>query len=211
MKKKLLKKIWNQVPIDYYDKGLKINIFQKLWHNHKFHTFQKVVNDNKYDNILDVGCASGLMTNKIAQIFPESKITGIDIYEAGIKYAQKKYRHLNFLTGDVHKLPFSNNYFDLIVCYETIEHVINPLKVLQELQRVAKKNASIIIAMDSGNMLFRIVWFFWENTKGKVWKGAHLHPFHHRQLEKLIKKVKFKKISKQFSHLGMEVIFTIKN
>ena len=39
-----------------------------------------------------------------------------------------------------------------------------------------------ILAMDSGSWLFRVVWFIWENTTGKVWKGAHLHPFNHEQL-----------------------------
>lgn len=211
MKSQTLKKIVYRVPINYYDRGIKTNILQNIWHNHKFRMFQKIVISNKYKNILDVGCASGLMTNKIAQIFPESKITGVDIYNPGIKYARKKYKHLKFITCDVHKLPFPDNFFDLIVCYETIEHVVDPFQVFKELQRVAKKNASIIIAMDSGNLLFRLVWFFWENTKGKVWKGAHLHPFHNNQLEKLIKKVKFRKISKKFSHFGMEVIFIIKN
>ena len=211
MKSKLLKNTIYQVPVDYYDRGIKSNILQNLWHNHKFHVFQKIVMEGKYLNILDVGCASGIMTAKIAQIFPNSKITGIDIYDPGIRFAQKKYKHLKFITCDVHKLPFPDNYFDLIVCYETIEHVIDPFQVFKELQRVAKRDASIIIAMDSGNLLFRIVWFFWENTKGRVWKGAHLHPFHYNQLEKLIKKVKFRKISKKFSHFGMEVIFIIKN
>ncbi len=209
MKSKLLKNIIHQVPIDYYDHGIKTNIFQNIWHNNKFNKFQKLVPKNKYNRILDVGCASGLMTNRIAQIFPRSKVTGIDIYESGIKYAKEKYKHINFITCDVHKLPFPNNSFDLIVCYETIEHVLKPFQVIQELQRVAKKNASIVIAMDSGNLLFRIIWFFWENTKGRVWKGAHLHPFHHKQLEKLIKKIKFNKIEKKFSHFRMEVIFLI--
>lgn len=211
MKLNKLKKIIHQVPVNYYDQGIKTNIFQNIWHNHKFHVFQKIVKRSKYLNILDVGCASGLMTNKIAQIYPNSKVTGIDIYDTGIKFAKKKYKHLNFVVCDVHKLPFPNNYFDLIVCYETIEHVIDPFQVFKELQRVAKKDASIIIAMDSGNLLFRIVWFFWENTKGRVWKGAHLHPFNHKQLEKLIKKIKFNKIEKKFSHFRMEVIFIIKN
>ena len=64
--------------------------------------------------------------------------------------------------------------------------------------------------MDSGSLLFRIVWWFWENSKGQVWQGAHLHPFHHNELEELIKKAGFSVQDKIFSFLDMEVTFVLK-
>ncbi len=63
--------------------------------------------------------------------------------------------------------------------------------------------------MDSDSLLFRLVWFIWENSKGKIWKGAHLHPFHHTELEKLIQDSGFKIKDKIFSFLGMEVTFLL--
>jgi len=72
------------------------------------------------------------------------------------------------------------------------------------------KDGQAIIAMDSGNLLFRIIWWFWEKTFGNVWHGAHLHPFQHRDLEKVIKEVGFKITKKHFSHLGMEVSFVLR-
>jgi len=73
-----------------------------------------------------------------------------------------------------------------------------------------KPNGRAVIAMDSGNLLFRVVWLFWESTKGKVWKSAHLHPFHHTELESVVKKSGFKIIKKQFSHFYMEVSFLLR-
>ena len=96
-----------------------------------------------------------------------------------------------------------------MICYETIEHVTKPLAALKEMGRVLSKNGKLILTMDSGSLLFRIVWYIWENTKGSVWKGAHLHPFNHNQLEGLIKKAGFKIQRKIFSHLGMEVTFEL--
>lgn len=204
-----LNKIWRQVPVDYYDQGIKTNILQKIWHTNKLKTFKDIVKNRKIDSILDVGCASGLLTNEMSKIFPKSKIYGVDIYEDALVFARKKYPSVNFIVADAHKLPFKTSTFDLTVCYETIEHVVDPLKVLKEIHRVTKKGGISILVMDSGSLLFRIVWFLWENSKGKVWKGAHLHPFTHQQLENIIKKLGFNIKQKRFSHLGMEVIFLL--
>lgn len=211
MNQKKLVKIWNQVPIDYYDSGVSKNILQRLWHNRKLEVFKELIGQKKPQKILDIGCASGTMTNNISQILPKSKITALDVYPAAINYAKRKYPHIRFLVADAHKLPFKDSSFDLAVCYETIEHVIDPQKVLEEIRRVIKKDGLAIIEMDSGSVLFRIVWWTWEKTKGRVWQGAHLHPFRHRELERIILDTKFKMIKKRLSHFGMAVSFLLKN
>lgn len=204
-----LEKIWKRVPPDYYQKGIKTNILQRLWHRKKLETFISLTGHKRFHKILDIGCASGMMTNEISKTQKDSQIFGIDVYKEAIFFAKKKYPHINFRVADAHKLPFKSNFFNLCVCYETIEHVESPEKMLAEIKRVMRKNGRAIIAMDSGSPLFRVVWWFWEKTKGNVWQGAHLHPFTHDELEKVIKKTGFKVIKKHFSHLGMEVSFLL--
>lgn len=198
--------ILKKVPVDYYDNA---NFIQNLWHIRKINSFKQIVGESSYNKILDIGCASGTLTKKISEIC-NGQITAIDAYNKAIVHGRKKYPQINFLVADAHKLPFKSDYFDLIVSYETIEHLVDPLKALKEIHRVLKKDGKTIIAMDSGSLLFRIVWLFWENTKGKIWQGAHLHPFHHTELEKVIKKAGFKILNKKFTHLGMEVTFILK-
>lgn len=202
-----LEKIWNRVPVDYYEKGVKYNLFQRLWHSEKIATLKKLIDKKGVDNILDVGCNSGWMANEVAKIFPKAKVYGIDVYKKAILFGKNKYPHLHLSVADAHNLPFKTNFFDLIICYETVEHVAKPSIILEEIARALKKNGLAIIAMDSGNILFRTIWFFWENTKGKVWKGAHLHPFKDFELERIIKKSRLKIIKKLFSHFSMEVSF----
>lgn len=209
-KSKKLEAIWNQVPPDYYEKGTKENILQWIWHTKKLSTFKKIIDSNIYTNILDVGCASGTFTNKVSSLFPQAKITGIDVHQSAIKYGQIKYPHINFILADAHRIPFKDSSLDLVICYETIEHLNKPLEALKEMRRVLKKDGTALIAMDSGSLLFGLVWFFWERTKGKVWQDAHIHPYHHNKLESIIKKAGFKIKRKYFSHLGMEVSFLLK-
>lgn len=204
-----LYEVWDQVPVDYYQSGVKKSLFQKLWHKRKLILAQKILGKEKFKNCLDVGCASGYMVSEISRIFPYALYHGVDSYDKVIDYGKKKYPHIRFKVANAEKLPFKRQEFDLIICYETIEHIIKPLKALKDMKRVLRKNGKLILTMDSGSLLFRIVWYFWENTRGRVWKGAHLHPFHHEELEDLIKKAGFKINQKIFSHLGMEVTFIL--
>lgn len=201
--------VWNKIPTNYYQNGIKNNFFQWLWHTHKINLAKKIIRNLKFGNCLDVGCASGFMVSEISKSFPKAKYSGIDVYDKAIAAAQKNYPHIKFHIASADKLPFKKDSLDLILFYETIEHVENPLKCLNEIKRVLRKNGTLILTMDSGSLLFRIVWFCWENTKGRVWKKAHLHPFQHDELENLIKKAGFKIRKKIFSFLGMEVTFVL--
>ncbi|HSX48994.1 MAG TPA: class I SAM-dependent methyltransferase [Candidatus Saccharimonadales bacterium] len=207
---KQLVKIWNQVPPDYYQKEIAKNPLKRFWHTEKVDTFKKLTKGKNFKNILDVGCASGRMANEISKIFPNAKMTGVDAYGKAIEYGKKTYPNIKFRVADAHKLPFKANSFDLVICYEVIEHLTNPLKALQEMKRVLKKDGLAIITMDSGNILFRIVWWVSENTISSVWQNAHLHPFKHTELEKVIKKSGLKIVKKQFSHFSLEVSFVTK-
>lgn len=209
MNKNKLKDIWNQVPPDYYEKGVKENILQRIWHTKKLSMFTSITTDIKCSNILDVGCASGTFTNNISNVFPKAKMTGIDVYSSAIEYGKKKYPHINFMLADAHNIPFKDKTFDLVICYETIEHLIRPIEALKEIRRVLKNKGIALIAMDTGSLVFQVVWWFWERTKGKVWQGAHIHPYKHNELEVIIKEAGFKIRSKHFSHLGMEVSFVV--
>lgn len=209
MKNHKLYHIWNKVPADYYQEGVKDNFFQWLWHTHKITLAKKIIKNIDFLNCLDIGCASGFMTSEIYKAYPHARYWGVDIYDKAIEFAKKNYPHINFKKASATKLPFKDENFDLILCFETIEHVEDPKICLMEIKRILKKNGTAIITMDSGNLLFRIVWWFWEKTKGKVWQGAHLHPFHHNQLEKLIKSCGFKIKKKIFSFFGMEVTFIL--
>lgn len=207
---KNLYKIWSQVPKDYYQKGIKKNLLQRIWHRNKIRHAKKIIQNLVFRKCLDVGCASGYMISEIATEYPKATFFGVDVYDKAIKYAKIKYPHINFYQTPAEKMSFKNSSFDLIISYETIEHVENPQDFLSEIKRMLKKDATFILAMDSGNLLFKIVWYFWENTTGKVWQGAHLNVFHHTQLEKLVKNLGFKVKKKMFTHFGMEVVLILK-
>lgn len=209
MNNQSLKKIWLKVPHDYYEKGNRTNILQKFWHEKKWQILKGFAG-KKYQTILDVGCASGHISYLFKKLFPESSVTGIDPASHFIKFAKKTYPTVNFQCVDAHKLPFKDKSFDLIICTEMLEHVLNPGIVLSEIRRCLKKNGEVFISMDSGNLLFKIVWFFWTKFgPGKIWQGAHLQEFNTRKLENLIRSSKFYIKEKKITHFSMAVFFKV--
>lgn len=97
--------------------------------------------------ILDIACGEGYGT-KLLKKWGAKKVVGLDISEESIKQANKVFgeKGIEYLACDATNLSdFKDNTFNMIVSFETIEHLQNPLKFLKELKRVATKDAVIII------------------------------------------------------------------
>ena len=202
--------IIEQVPVDYYQKGIERNIFQRIWHVNKLNVVIRFIS-GKSKTILDVGCASGWFISRISNKFPKAKCYGIDIYDRGIKYAKKTYPKIEFMVADAHKIPYKKNTFDLVVCTEVLEHLDDPKSAILEIKRVLKKGGMSVIELDSGNILFSIAWYLWRKFGGKVWNDSHLHSFNIKKLEKMIKSCGFKILKKEKFNFGMAMVFLIKN
>lgn len=101
----------------------------------------------KNKNVLDVACGTGY-GSKCLLDGGALNVTGIDVSEEAISYAKTHYNdyRLTFLQGDATKLPFPDGYFDIIVSFETIEHIPNYLEYLSEVSRVLKVGGIYIVS-----------------------------------------------------------------
>jgi ubiquinone/menaquinone biosynthesis C-methylase UbiE len=196
--------IHRNVPPDWYQRGIRENLFQKFWHHRRFRNIGKLIEPTG-GKILDIGCADGTMTKFIFERSRADLAVGIDVLQGSVDYARKRFKgkKLKFLVADAGKLPFENNEFDAVFCLDSIEHFFEPEKVVREIRRVLKKNGYLVILVHTNSFLFRIIWFFWENTRGWVWKGTHVRKFSGKKLRKLIKDSGFEiTVQKKFL-LGM--------
>ncbi|MBM3708568.1 MAG: class I SAM-dependent methyltransferase, partial [Actinobacteria bacterium] len=50
------------------------------------------------------------------------------------------------VVGDIHKLPFENDYFDNCICNTVLEHVKNQELVLMEMYRVLKPSGKLLVS-----------------------------------------------------------------
>ncbi|MBI2442988.1 MAG: class I SAM-dependent methyltransferase [Candidatus Levybacteria bacterium] len=204
----VLEEIWHQVPPDYYQNGIANNQLQRKWHTGKLKAVIELIG-NDPSSILDVGSASGWFLDRVHRYFPKCHCVGVDIYEPAIKHAKKQYPSLTFKLGDAHKLPFKNSSFDVVICTEVLEHVIDPLAVVKEIERVLVPGGRAIIEMDSGNFLFRAAWYWWTNMRKGVWRDSHIHIFNSSILENLLMKSELTLIKKKYFNFSMGVVFAL--
>ncbi|MEA1875257.1 MAG: class I SAM-dependent methyltransferase [Bacteroidota bacterium] len=105
----------------------------------------------KKGRILDAGCGFGSVAIEIAKNFKNIEIVGIDLSEPLLKMghllADKAgvADQVTFSLGDVQKLDFETDSFDLVINTFMIHIVDNPLAMLNEIERVTKNQGQIMI------------------------------------------------------------------
>jgi len=96
-------------------------------------------------SILDVACGTGYGSGYLARRGAKWVI-GSDISPEAVSYAVRYYKDekTEFVLADATRLPFSNNSFDAVVSFETIEHIKEYERFLSECRRVLKKEGVFI-------------------------------------------------------------------
>jgi malonyl-CoA O-methyltransferase len=97
--------------------------------------------------ILDIGCGTGLLAGLIAEKFPASIVTGLDLAPGMIEFAACAFRrpNLHFMEGDGEELPFKSQEFDLIISNASLQWM-NTDRVIAETSRVLKTGGHFIFS-----------------------------------------------------------------
>ncbi len=94
--------------------------------------------------VLDVACGEGYGTAMLDGSGATGAV-GVDVDEPTITGAQERYS-CDFRCADIAALPFEDASFDLVVSFETIEHVTDGEAALSELARVLAPAGLLIIS-----------------------------------------------------------------
>jgi len=90
------------------------------------------------DRVLDIGAGDGLIASKL-----KGQVVGIDADETAVRLAQE--RGINVTLGDACSLPYPDASFDTVFCGDTIEHLDNPNKAIQEMHRVLRMGGALYL------------------------------------------------------------------
>lgn len=105
----------------------------------------------KGDLLLDAGCGGGVITIPYCQTGGRS--VALDIGPGCVEFAKKEAQNYKiadkaqFIIGDICDLPFKERIFDIIVCAEVMEHLLEPDKAIGEFDRSLKPNGILIITV----------------------------------------------------------------
>ena len=96
--------------------------------------------------VLDAGCGVGYGTALLAQV-EGADVLGIDLAEEIVEAARGDMPSgVSLEVGDVTELPYEDGRFDLVVCFEVIEHLESPDLALDEFRRVLAPAGLLVIS-----------------------------------------------------------------
>ncbi len=110
-----------------------------------------LINDGKYNKILDIGTGTGYLAFPLAERFSTASVCGIDIAEIIVEknnaiVKEKGLPNLSFQVFDGLTYPFSNEHVDLIVSRYAFHHFPDVVNAVQQMNRILVKGGKVLIS-----------------------------------------------------------------
>lgn len=99
----------------------------------------------KGKRVLDAGCGSGWGSRLLVEA-GASQVVGIDIDPDAIDQSRSRTSEAEFIEADLQQLPFEADSFDVIVCFETLEHTHDASVALDNLVRVLADDGYLFVS-----------------------------------------------------------------
>ena len=143
-------KLAKKYDFDYWDGDRRINYggykyIPGRWESiaKKMINFYQLNSDSK---ILDIGCGKGFLLYDFKKLLPDCELFGLDISEYAITNAKPEIKD-KLTLGSSSKLPWEDNFFDLVISINTFHNLYcyELEKSLLEMERVGKKNKYLCV------------------------------------------------------------------
>ena len=101
----------------------------------------------KNRTVLDIASGSGY-GSEILQKAGARRVYGVDIAEEAIEFGKELYKDVEFRKGSVEDIPLQDGEVDVIVSFETLEHVDGRVQsvFMTEVERVLREDGTLIIS-----------------------------------------------------------------
>lgn len=124
-------------------------------------------------NVLDIACGVGYGSEILAKQSPRSVIS-VDISKEAIRYAERHYkkkREIIFLIGDATAIPLNDSAVDVVVSFETLEHIKDYISFILEVKRCLRPGGLFIVSTPNAD-------------RGVHWPGPPSNRFHVKEFTK---------------------------
>jgi ubiquinone/menaquinone biosynthesis C-methylase UbiE len=162
----------------------------ELEHLHRYLLASEIVTGKI---VLDIACGEGYGSAMLAT--RANKVTGVDISSETIKHARERYKieNLDFIVGSCIDIPLPDASVDLVVSFETIEHLEQHDQMMKEIKRVLSPTGSLLISSPDK--------YYYSIETG------YINPFHKKELYQLEFKQLLGNYYKNIIYFGQRVVY----
>lgn len=157
--------------------------------------------------ILDIGCGPGRHTASAFK-YKNAVVIGADLDHTDLLKAKNRMQFHQFAgeydggiwgltVADITKLPFPDNYFDVVICSEVMEHIPDDKKAVSELLRVLKPGKNLVVSVPR----FFPEWVCWRLSDEyyKINQG-HIRIYRSKQIKNRLEAAGAKLWGHHFAH-----------
>lgn len=133
---------------------------------------------DKSRSILNAGCGYGILD--LTLVDRGYRITAVDLDQSRIEEIDKQKEQLGFAganlataVASVTELPYQDNYFDVVLSSEVVEHVDDDQQAVRELVRVTKPGGTLIVTTPSNSKSNATDYKQYDHTKPGYNKEDH--------------------------------------
>jgi ubiquinone/menaquinone biosynthesis C-methylase UbiE len=110
------------------------------------HRYAKALDFVKGKDVVDIASGEGYGSNLLSKV--ANRVTGVDISEEAVEFANNKYSasNLSFIVGSADNIPLPNNSIDVVVSFETLEHHDKHDEMMAEIKRILRPGGLMIMS-----------------------------------------------------------------
>ena len=177
---------------DYYAKS---SVLIRWIEAHRLRVIRRMTAARPGDTVLEVGCGGG----HVLRLFPQAKLTGVDVSARMLDKAAKRLRDydVRLLQGQLHELDLQPAGFDRIICTEVLEHTLDPASVLAGMQSLLNSDGRAVITFPNDHLIHAIKRWLHKTALAQLpsfgriaWGGDeyHLHVWQIAAMRDLLRK-----------------------
>ena len=157
--------------------------------------------------ILDAGCGTGEGASRMAELFPDASVLGVDIIDKNLELARSRYQkfgsRLNFQHQSIFELKAADATFDLTVCRHVLHSIPYADRVIGELARVTRPGGYLhLIPEDYGMLHFERAGLdpgeFWHQVPAAIGAASQTDMFIGRNIYRILAAMQVEQITMDY-------------
>jgi SAM-dependent methyltransferase len=134
---------WDRVSDIYISENDKV----KEAHDQRFKETIQHLNPQQNSKVINVTSRDCEANDYVKKIAPDADVTNVEISRGLMNEAARVRPYVKQVKIETYAyLPFEDDHFDRVISLETLEHVKDPIKFLQEMHRVSTDDAIMVLS-----------------------------------------------------------------